>query len=100
MKNTVTVTMLSEYGNEEWPVLEFLRMVEKAISDIPTEYRQKAKAELDGGYDESISLVIRYSRPETEEEELKRKALSQRYKQEQEERDRQTYESLKRKFGK
>jgi hypothetical protein len=98
MTYTVTITTLSEYGSEEWPALEFLRLVGKAVADIPMEYRETATAELEGGYEESTSLTIRYSRPETEEEAFKRNADSQRSDQEQQQRDRQTYERLKRKF--
>jgi hypothetical protein len=46
---TVQVELFSEYGDAKWPLAEFAAMVSAALEQVPPEYRNCARVELDGG---------------------------------------------------
>lgn len=96
MRN-ITVEVFSETP-DEWPLADFLSMINSAVEKIPQEFRAATRVELKGGHDESTYLDISYTRPETEREAASRMERTARFSQEQESRDLATYEYLKAKF--
>ena len=95
----VTINTLCEYGSSDWPVTDFLEMVQEAIAAIPEDRRGAAWAELEGGYDESTKLTIRYSGPESDETVADRVLRCEKYVAERRASEKLTYERLKAKFG-
>jgi hypothetical protein len=96
---TVWHETFCEYGTTEWSVSEFREQIASAIDIIPKKYLASARVDLDGGYDESTKLVISYEAPESDETVADRVRRCEQYVAESREKDRQTYERLKRKFG-
>lgn len=97
-RRSVTEEVFSE-GPCEWSPSGFLADINDAIARIPPEFRDEAVVDLEGGYDESTSLTIKYTRPETDEEVAKRVAEARRYARGKVENELRVYEELKRKYG-
>jgi len=90
----------------EWPeenAAKFLAWFEEKINSIPKEFRDSAKVELEAvpGYEHCAyaSIEIYYYRPETDEEEIARKAKEQNRAELKKQLELRQLEELKRKYG-
>ena len=64
----VTREVFNKYGADEWPLVEFVSIVEKVIADIPPGKHGEAQVALEGDYEESTRLVIFYPDVESDAE--------------------------------
>ena len=95
-----------EQYDGEWPeenAIKFLAWFEEKINSIPKEFKDSAKVELEAvssyGGCAYASIEIYYYRPETDEEEIARKAKEQNKAELQKQRELRQLEELKRKYG-
>ena len=89
-----------------WPeenAVKFLAWLEEKINSIPKEFRNSAKVDFEAepGYAENASATveIHYYRPETDEEEIARKAKEQNRAELRKQQDLRQLEELKLKYG-
>ena len=83
----------------EWPLAEFEKMIAELIASVPAEHRATAKVELKGGCEEVTELVIKYERPETDEEWGCNVAHALMHARKQQADERAQFERLSRKFA-
>ncbi len=67
VRETITYAAAS-IDPDKWMLEEFEKVVADFIASVPDDKRATAKVELKGGYDESTELVVRYERPQTDDE--------------------------------
>ena len=99
MSNSRTITSIYECSEAPESLPDFIRWMQAKLEEIPEEYRQSAKIEV-RKYDEEgcAEYVIRYTRPETEQEIKARDAEIEAMKRRREADERKQLERLKRKY--
>lgn len=96
-RKVVTEEAMYAGFTEEWKLQDFIQQVSQAV---PEQYRDKAVVEFSGGgYEESGSFRITYTRPETDEEVSDRVRQALDYARSSIAAERNQYLRLKAKFG-
>jgi hypothetical protein len=93
--------------DSDWPPKDpasFLAWFTAKVALIPPQFMDAAYINLSGGGGDDYSerhgrISIGYSRPETDAELAEREEQSRRYAEQEEERDRRTFERLRQRFG-
>lgn len=92
---SVTREVLSAYPYESWTLAEFRRL----LDSVPAEFQDTATIELEGGWDESSSLKIRYADVQSAQEMQASVERFMEYREERAVREKAEYDRLKKKFG-
>ena len=104
MKKIVQAAEKIMTRHEELTRDKLVELLDAEIEALPEDQRASARFEIDEygyAYDDNTyyALFIKWNRPETDEEEQKRKAQEAEWKAQQAARDRHEFERLKKQFG-
>ena len=99
MNNSRTITSSFECSEAPESLPDFIRRMQAKLEEIPEEYRQSAKIEVREHDDLGrAEYVIKYTRPETEQEIKARDAEIEAMKRRRERNEREQLARLKRKY--